>query len=169
MPSNALQLIAAGRLPTIDPGRLSAATARAAQELMAEGESANTVRSYQSAMRYWAAWFELRFGQPFDLPVPQAAVIQFIVDHVARTDPNSGALKRDLPAEVDRALVLLGAKQKVGPLKLNTVLHRLAVLSKAHQLRRARLRQEDPAAELQNPCEEPAVRELIKQIGRAHV
>lgn len=167
MPSTALRLVNAARLPTIDPARLSADTARAAQELMAEGEAPNTVRSYQTALRYWAAWFELRFGQPFDLPVPQAALIQFIVDHVGRTDSKSGRVIRDLPDAVDAALVQLAAKQKRGPLKLSTVQHRLAVLSKAHQLRLARLRQTDPTAELRNPCEEPGVRQLMSRARRA--
>jgi hypothetical protein len=28
---------------------------------LAEGESDNTLRSYQSALRYWLAWFWLRY------------------------------------------------------------------------------------------------------------
>jgi hypothetical protein len=38
--------------------------------LLAEGESANTVRSYASAFRYWAAWFRLRYRTGLTLPLP---------------------------------------------------------------------------------------------------
>ncbi len=41
-------------------------------------------------------------------------------------------------------------KGKLGALAHNTLVHRIAVLSKAHQLR-----------ELKNPCQDPTVRELL--------
>ena len=40
---------------------------------------------------------------------------------------------------------------------LNTLIHRIAVLSKAHQLR-----------ELKNPCQDPKVRELLAKTRRAY-
>ncbi len=39
--------------------------------------SANTRASYASAMRYWTAWFELRFGQELDQQLPVAPAGQF--------------------------------------------------------------------------------------------
>jgi len=34
------------------------------REILAEAASANTTRSYPNALRYWAAWFQGRFGTP---------------------------------------------------------------------------------------------------------
>ena len=49
---------------------LSDSTLHALKELLREGEAANTVRSYQSAMRYWAGWHQFRLGQAIALPLP---------------------------------------------------------------------------------------------------
>ena len=51
-----------------------------------------------------------------------------------------------------------GVKQKPGPFKLSTVVHRVAVLSTAHKLKR-----------LANPCELPSVRTLLSRARRAAV
>jgi hypothetical protein len=45
------------------------------------------------------------------------------------------SLVHDLPAAIDQALVDGGFKGEFGAPALNTVLHRLSVLSKAHQMR----------------------------------
>ena len=66
------------------PDVLADQAAEAVREILAEAASANTTRSYATALRYWAAWFQGRFGQPLRLPVPDAAVVQFVVDHLAR-------------------------------------------------------------------------------------
>lgn len=113
------------------PDRLAASAASAVREILDEAASANTTRSYASALRYWAAWFQGRYGRSIELPVPEAAVVQFIVDHVARR--TDAGLQCELPAALDRQLVEARLKQKWGPLKLSTVVHRIAVLSKAHQ------------------------------------
>lgn len=143
------------RSPTLAPTELSDVTQRAVAELMREGQSENTLASYRSALRYWAAWFGLRYGAQIALPVPQAAVIQFIVDHAQRT--TEAGLKHELPPAIDTALVAGHFKGKPGPLALSTLTHRLAVLSKAHQLR-----------SLANPCQTPAVRELFAMTRRAY-
>ena len=65
--------------------------------------------------------------------MPAACVLQFIVDHAQRTTPKG--LVHELPAEIDKALVEAGYKGKPGPMAHNTLVHRLAVLSKAHQMR----------------------------------
>ncbi|VTU45459.1 site-specific tyrosine recombinase XerC (plasmid) [Variovorax sp. SRS16] len=139
----------------------------AARALMREGESANTRASYGSAMRYWAAWYAARYGQPLHLPVPVPVVIQFIVDHAARkadVDGEAGlstglkiALISELPPDVDQALVANGYKTRLGAPALNTLVHRMAVLSKAHQL-----------AKEANPCADPLVRELLGKTRRAY-
>lgn len=148
------------QLPTLtpisSPEQLAEEAAAAVRDILAEAASANTARSYASALRYCAAWYQGRYGRSFALPLPEAVVIQFIVDHLARRGET--ALAWELPATLDAALVNAGLKQRPGPLKLSTVSHRLAVLSKAHQWRR-----------VANPCEQPAVRHLIARARRAAV
>lgn len=122
---------------------------------MREGESVNTLASYRSALRYWAAWFGVRYGQGITLPLPANAVLQFIVDHAQRT--TADGLAHELPPAIDQALVDAGFKGKPGPMALNTLIHRIAVLSKAHQLR-----------ELKNPCQDSKVRELLAKTRRAY-
>ena len=148
------KLIPLATLPARRPDELAADAAAAVRELLAEAESANTTRSYASALRYWAAWYALRFGQPLTLPVPETAVIQFLVDHLARRSKTG--LVWELPPVLDAHLVAAGVKQRPGPFKHSTVVHRLAVLSKAHQLKKAA-----------NPCEQASVRHLLARGRRA--
>jgi site-specific recombinase XerC len=43
------------------------------------------VRSHRSALAYWSAWLQLRYGQALgDAPLPPAVAIQFVLDHLAR-------------------------------------------------------------------------------------
>jgi integrase len=140
----------------LDPDRLHAQTEEAVRALFQEGESANTSRSYASALKYWAAWYRLRYRLTLSLPVSVPAVIQFIVDHVERTTAE-GTLKSQLPLGLDQVLVEGGFKGAVGALALNTVAHRLSVLSKAHQIK-----------DLANPARDPAVQELLRRVRRAY-
>ena len=45
----------------LNPEVLHAQAESSVRALLKEGESPNTVRSYASALRYWAAWFRLRY------------------------------------------------------------------------------------------------------------
>lgn len=155
MQKNAIQPLV-GRHPTVRPDQLADSAAKAAQAILDEGASTNTARSYASALRYWAAWFSLRYGQALTLPMPEAALIQFIVDHLGRREDTG--LVWELPPPLDAQLVASGLKQRPGALKLSTVVHRVAVLSKAHQLR------QQP-----NPCETVAVRHLLARARRGAV
>ena len=138
--------------PTLQPQELSNAAQDAVNELLREGESRNTLASYRCALRYWAAWFGLRYGAP--IPCRRACgVLQFIVDHAERT--TEAGLRVELPPAIDQALVDAGYKGNPGALAFNTLVHRIAVLSKAHQMR-----------ELKNPCDDPKVRELLSRRGR---
>jgi integrase len=139
----------------LDPEQLGEMANDAMRALLAEGESDNTIRSYQTALRYWAAWFGLRYRQPIALPVPTAVVLQFIVDHAQRK--TADGLVCELPPAIDRALVDGGFKAAVGPPALATLVHRVSVLSKVHQLRSVR-----------NPCHDPKVRELLAKTRRAY-
>lgn len=141
--------------PALLPQELAASTQRAVDELLREGESQNTLASYRSALRYWAAWFALRYGVQITLPLPVPAVLQFIVDHAQRM--TEARLTYELPASIDKALVDGGMKGKLGALSLNTIVHRVAVLSKAHQLH-----------ELKNPCHDAKVKDLLAKTRRAY-
>lgn len=143
------------QVPVLRPTEVSDLAQRAIDDLLREGESQNTLASYRSALRYWAAWFGMRYGMQIALPVPPAAIQQFIVDHAQRTTENG--LTHELPQAIDQALVAGGFKGKPGPMALNTLVHRIAVLSKAHQLH-----------SVKNPCYDPKVKELLSMTRRAH-
>jgi len=139
------------------PIQLAQQAADAVRELLAEAAAANTTRSYASALRYWAGWHAARTGVAFSLPVPEATVLQFVVDHVVRRSAD-GDLAWELPPAVDRTLVAAGLKAKPGPWTLATVRHRVAVLSTAHRLK-----------QVPNPCEQPAIRTVLSRAARAAV
>lgn len=138
------------------PEQLAQQAADAVRELLAEAAAANTTRSYATALRYWAGWHLGRFGTELTLPVNEAVVIQFLVDHIQRK--GKAGLVSELPPRLDQALAAAGLKAKAGPLKLSTVVQRVAVLSTAHKLKR-----------LANPCELPSVRTLLSRARRASV
>ncbi|ABX36412.1 integrase family protein [Delftia acidovorans SPH-1] len=140
---------------TLPSAGLEPASQQAVRELLREGESTNTRNSYQSAMRYWAAWHALRFERQMQLPLDVACVLQFIIDHAQRQ--TGAGLASEMPAHMDRALVEAGYKAREGPLSHNTLVHRMAVLSKAHQVHG-----------LANPCQDGAVRELMSRTRKAY-
>jgi len=128
--------------------------ARAAQELLREGASANTRRSYAAAYRYWQAWHRARWQQELALPLSVDVVAQFIVDHVARTQAHG--FKSELPSAVEERMRSEGVKAAPGIPALSTVVHRVAVLSRLHEAQR-----------LPNPCRDPAIRALLSAARRA--
>lgn len=138
------------------PQELAASATVAVQDILAEAASANTTRSYTSALRYWAAWHLTRFNEAMSFPVAEAVVIQFVVDHVARKSKQG--LVNELPAAIDQLLVQARVKTALGPLKLSTVSHRVAVLSSLHTLKKQT-----------NPCEQPAIKHLLSRARRASV
>jgi integrase len=151
-----LQALTTPAVGLVLPEQLAQQAADAVRELLAEAAAANTTRSYAAALRYWAGWHQARFGVELTLPVNEAVVIQFLVDHIQRK--NQTGLVSELPAAADQALVVAGLKAKLGPFKLSTVTQRVAVLSTAHKLKR-----------LANPCELPSVRTLLSRARRSSV
>ena len=137
------------------PSMLSDLSRDAVSELLREGESQNTLASYHSALRYWTAWYGLRYGSAIALPLPVACVLQFVVDHAQRM--TARGLAHELPLAIDQALVDGGFKAKLGAMAHNTLVHRVAVMSKAHQLR-----------QLTNPCQDAQVRELLSRTRKAY-
>ena len=140
----------------LDPQQLGIEAERAVADLLAQGSSPNTDRSYRAALRYWAAWYFARYRRPIALPVSASAVTQFIVDHAGREVAGRGVVS-ELPSSLDHVLVAAGFKGQPGPMALATLEHRVSVLSKQHHAR-----------SLDNPCREPAIRELLSRTRRAY-
>lgn len=127
-----------------------------AAAFIAAGTAANTVRSYRSALTYWSAWLQLRYGQALgDAPLPPAVAMQFVLDHLARPLEH-GDWAHLLPPSIDTALVAARVKAKPGPLAFNTVTHRLAVLGKWHRING-----------WDNPCEDPTLKTLLREARKA--
>lgn len=141
--------------PLLAVDRLDAETRAAAAAFVAAGTAVNTVRSYRSALAYWAGWLQLRYGRTLEMgPLADTVAVQFILDHLAR--PEAGGWQHLLPPALDAALVDAGAKAKLGALSYNTVRHRLAVLAKWHAL------QNWPS-----PTETAAVKTLLREARKA--
>lgn len=135
----------------LDPAILRPQAERAVADLLSQGTSENTNRSYSAALRYWAAWHFARYRQPISLPTERAVVIQFIMDHAERED-KSGRLVTDLPSSLATVLLQAGFKGKPGAPALSTLVHRVSVLSRMHQSRA-----------LENPCRHPVVSDLLSR------
>lgn len=75
---------------------LAQQAADAVRELLAEAAAANTTRSYATALRYLAGWYQGRYGIELALPVSGAVVIEFLVDHIQRRS------KAELVSELPR-------------------------------------------------------------------
>lgn len=150
-----MQITLDSHISALNPSALNVAAQSAVEDLLREGESENTLASYRSALKYWAAWHAMRYGCPIQLPVPVSSVLQFIVDHAQRITDKG--LVSELPASIDMELVNGGYKGKLGPLAHNTLVHRIAVLSKAHQI-----------GKLMNPCHDYQVRELLSRTRKAY-
>src|SRR5690606_14712442 len=155
--NHALPVLVQPALGLVLPHQLAQRAADAVRELLAEAAAANTTRSYATALRYWAGWHAARYGIELTLPVSEAIVLQFVVDHVQRRSTD-GDLAWELPPAVDQTLVAAGLKAKLGPWTLATVRHRVAVLSTAHRLK-----------QVANPCEQPAIRTVLSRAARAAV
>lgn len=142
----------------ISKDELAQSAQRAINAFVAACAGTNTDRSYRSALSYWAAWLKLRYRRALDdgcLPPEIAA--QFILDHLARPDADNNC-QHLLPAHLDAALVAAGFKGKQGPLAYNTVTHRLAVLTKWHELKG-----------WENPCWHVSVRTLLRDARKTQV
>ena len=143
-------------ITALDPTMLDENSLRSVEAFLYEGQSRNTLRAVEGTIRYWKAWFEIRYQQQFRLPVTPETVIQFIVDHLEHIRPD-GSVGNDLPLELDRELVHLGVKSSLGARSLNTVTHRIAMLSSVHRMKK-----------LSSPAKHENVLELIRRIRRGY-
>ncbi|CRM99023.1 MULTISPECIES: site-specific integrase [Pseudomonas] len=128
----------------------------AAADFIAAGTAANTVRSYRSALAYWSAWLQLRYGHALgDTHLPVEVAVQFVVDHLARPT-DDGKWVHLLPASIDAALIRAKVKAKPGALAYNTVSHRLSVLGKWHRLN-----------SWDSPTDAPVLKSLLREARKA--
>jgi integrase len=157
---------------------LSEEAAKAISAFFQEGASANTARSYKTALHYWAAWHALRFDAPIAPPVPPATVMQFIRDHLEHQPgvpapeltpyaPRSKTTQHLLPLAIDALPVERGYKAKLAPWTMATVKARLAALSKAHENFIANNRHLNLGHDA-NPLRDPHVRQLVSAARRAY-
>jgi len=102
-------------------------------QVLAQGASQNTVRSYRTTLAYWQAWHWLRFRARLTMPLTVGTIETFVFDHMPRLSDPTDALATTLPADVDAELVRLDFKAKTGPPALGTAIQRLSVMSWAHQ------------------------------------
>lgn len=153
--NNTVQLLPVEITP-LNPHSLALHAQEAAAAFIAAGTAANTVRSYRSALSYWSAWLQLRYGQALgDAPLPATVAMQFVLDHLARPLADGG-WSHLLPASIDAALVTAGVKAKHGPLAFNTVSHRLSVLGKWHRIK-----------DWDSPTDASALKTLLREARKA--
>jgi integrase len=140
----------------LDPHAMALHAQEAAAAFIAAGTAANTVRSYRSALAYWSAWLQLRYGQALgDAPLPVTVAVQFVLDHLARPLPDGGWAHL-LPPSIDAALVSARVKARLGPLAFNTVSHRLSVLGKWHRIK-----------DWDSPTQASALKTLLREARKA--
>ena len=90
----------------LDLHGLSANAEQAAAAFIAAGTASNTVRSYRSALTYWSAWLQLRYGLPLgNGPLPATVAVQFVLDHLARPldAPAAAGDRRDTGRRADQS------------------------------------------------------------------
>jgi integrase len=142
------------------PAGLSASAQDAAVAIVRRAASANTQASYKSAAGYWAAWHRLRYGVELALPLDEAVVIQFIVDHVLHSPDGGHSFTTDLPPALEAQLIEQGHRARAGALSLATVEHRLAFMAAQHR--------PAPYSAAPNPCQTSAVRKLMAAARRGY-
>jgi integrase len=163
--------------PYLDPQNLGLEAKRAAAAFHFEGQSANTRRTYETALLYWGAWYTLRYGRSMTAPVSPPVVMQFILDHLQHNPllmaseaspfvPSGRTSQHLLPPAIDQLLVTQGYKSRLGPWSLATVETRLAALSRAHDVFIANSQETLPPET--NPLRNPAVRQLMSAVRRTY-
>ena len=141
----------------LDPLRLSTEARNAARTILKAGESPNTRRAYEVALRYWQGWYQLRYGAEFTLPVPVSVLVQFLVDHLDIKDEHGKSHRYALRGDLETRLIASGVKARRGPPAWNTVMQRIAVLSGVHE-----------SKGLENPTRDPLIKQLLASARRAY-
>ena len=99
--------------------------------------ASRTKDQYASVLRYWAIWYQVRYGTQFPLacvppsPVPTAALEDFFEDH--RAVPAMGGIRLNMAATTLQCLRDAGLNMSVQCVSPRTTEWRVSVLSKAHR------------------------------------
>lgn len=109
------------------------------------GTAKSTRRAYKRDLTYIEGWNELTFGTALTLPVSEAVVIRFVLDHVDTMN-----------MDVETALITTGLKRQPGPLKISTLRRYLSTLSVIHQ-----------TAGFESPTHSPRVKLLLRRVRNA--
>ncbi len=141
----------------LDPLCLSPEARNAARTILKAGESPNTRRAYEVALRYWQGWYGLRYGTALTLPVSVSVLVQFLVDHLDIKDEHGKSHQYALKGDLEIRLIASGIKARRGPPAWNTVMQRIAVLSGVHESKR-----------LKNPTRDPVIKQLLASARRAY-
>lgn len=121
-------------------------TAERLRKLVDDGTPPNTKRAYASDMKYFWAWCSaIGWTDEPILPVPPEVVARFIADHLEGLDE-----------AVERDLVNLGYKARLGRHSINTVDRRVSTLSSFHK-----------AKGLPNPCSDPMIVTIMSKARKA--
>ena len=89
------------------------------------GIADNTIRAYESDLKYFWGWVKITRGADIKYPVSTALVEAFVLDHIEGLDHRT-----------DRLMVEHGFKDKFGRLHMvNTVRHRLKALGWIHRIK----------------------------------
>lgn len=133
------------------PFRLTDAAWASIEALLGQADAEATTRSYAAARRLFMAWWLLTYARPFELPVPPEAIAQFIADFTANDERNPSP-----DAEwVDRQLVEIGIKAKLGPIRYSTLKQRVAAIASWHV-----------GAEQASPFAQPLVKKALSAARR---
>ncbi|MDY6789878.1 MAG: tyrosine-type recombinase/integrase [Thermodesulfobacteriota bacterium] len=94
------------------------------EHIRSAGIADNTVRSYESDLKYFWGWVKITRGADIRYPVSPALVEAFVLDHIEGLDHRT-----------DRLMVEHGFKDKFGRLHtINTIRHRLKALGWIHRI-----------------------------------
>ena len=83
------------------------------RELLAEAAAAHTIRSYATALGYWAGWHQACCEVELALPASEAVAIHFLMDYIQRRSKTE--LVKELPPALDQPWSPLDSRSGPAP------------------------------------------------------
>jgi integrase len=153
------------RRPAAEPGVLPPAIAPMAtasvnvlnylERSRADRLSPRTRQEYASAVRYWTAWYELKYDQVgLPLPVPPAVVLEFLSDHVAKDG------RATLPPDIEAVLIERKLRKPNTPTSYASMNRYIAALIHWHDA------QNTPGSGWASPFRHPLVADQVALLKR---
>lgn len=141
--------------PILDPHALSSEATAQLQAALSHLYAKNTHKAYEHSARYWAAWYELRYGGSISFPIPVTVIVQFVLDHVEQQTKDG--LTTSMPETIRDALKQQKLLAETNQNSIATVSRHLAFIGRVHTDK-----------SLTNPCKEPLIRDLMQSIRRSY-